>query len=138
MKTRPSPFVLTLLDRGSTAIGLLCLIATLWLLPVGVRTVQAGDAPGVDARTEDEQASPGPGVSIDPVLVEASEQAGKLDPRRRGLAAEQARALPGGPAVPGDELAPGEIVLNPRGYNYDADITDLGPAALNLENLLNR
>jgi hypothetical protein len=138
MKTRPSPFVLNLLDRGSTSIGLLCLIATLWLLPVGVRTVQAGDAPGGEARAADEQPSTGPDMSIDPALVEASERAGQLDPRRRSLAAEQARPLPGGPAVPGDELAPGDIVLNPRGYNYDSDLTDLGPAALNLEQLLNR
>lgn len=138
MKTKPSPFVFTLLDRGPTAIGLLCLIATLWLLPVGVRTVQAGDMPGGEVRTADEQASPGPGVSIDPVLIEAVEQARELDLQRRSIAAEEPRSLPGGPAIPGDELAPGEIVLNPRGYNYDSDITDLGPAALGLERLLNR
>ncbi len=128
----------TLLGRGATAIGLVCLVATFWLLPVGVQTVQAGDVPGGASPIADEPASPEPGVSIDPLLVEAAEQPRELDQPRRSAAARQVRELPGGPAVPGDELAPGEIVLNPRGYNYDSDITDLGPAALGLERLLNR
>ena len=142
MKIKPSSSFMcrmrTLLGRGPTAIGLLCLVATLWLLPVGVRTVQAGDVPGGASRIADEPASPEPGVSIDPLLVEAAEQPPELDPSRRSVAAREVRKLPGASAVPGDELAPGEIVLNPRGYNYDSDVTDLGPAALGLERLLNR
>jgi len=131
-------FARSLLDRGATAIGLLCLIATVWLLPVGVRTVQAGDGPGAEALAGMQEASPAPGVSIDPPLVEAAEQAQKSDVAGHEAGAREVRPLPGYTAAPGEELAPGEIVLNPRGYNYDADITDLGPAALNLERLLNR
>ena len=138
MKTRLFFSLRTPIDRGPTVIGLFCLVATLWLLPVGVRTVQAGDAPGGEPQTADEQASPASGMSIDPLLVEAAAQARKPDPDERTVGARKARSLPGAPAVPGDELAPGEIVLNPRGYNYDSEITELGPAALNLERLLSR
>ena len=80
MKTRPFPFVPTLLDRGSTAIGLLCLIATLWLLPIGVRTVQAGDLPGTGVQAADEPASAEPAVSIDPLLVESATTTTRTSP----------------------------------------------------------
>jgi len=134
----PRSFLRTLLDRGPTAIGLLCLIATLGLLPVGVRTVQAGDHPGADAPSPDEPAAPESGVSIDPLLVEAAEQVGRAPADGDTVNPREARRLPGASAAPGAELAPGEIVLNPRGYNYDSEITDLGPAALDLERFLSR
>ena len=97
-------------NRIASLVGLLCLGTTLVLLPAGIRAARADE--GVELP-----------MSVDPLLVAAEE-----------VAATQPAAA--GPVVPGeggDEIRPGVIVLNTRGYNYGPRPAAIDPAAMQRE-----
>lgn len=108
--------------RWASALGSVCLLAMLLLLPMGVRSVRADSA---DAQL----------MSVDPELVEAQAEA-RPEPVAPGpVPAAPPPASPGAlpPGAPGVEIRPGVVLLNTQGYNVVPDMQELDPAALFFE-----
>lgn len=114
--------------RWVSASGSVCLLATLLLLPMGVRAVRA-DPPEA------------PLMSVDPKLVEAQAEA-RTGPETAAefvapgpVPAAPQPAGPGAlqPGAPGVEIRPGVVLLNTQGYNAVPDMQELDPAALFFE-----
>jgi hypothetical protein len=103
-RTRP-------MDRITTTMGLLCVLATLLLISPGVRTVRA----------EGGQETPS---IVDPVL-EAKHEV----PAAAPAPADQS-VTPGEPRA---ERPPGVRVLNTRGYNYGPPPGGVDPRSLALD-----
>ncbi len=93
-------------ERWSDALGLIALVASLLLLPLGVESVRAEDespAPAQEARAPEADEKTGP--RAEEGRIEAAPRA--VDPRR--------------------ESRPGVVVLNTRGYNYGPDRPTVRP-----------
>jgi hypothetical protein len=100
--------------RLADAIGFVCLIASLLLMSLGVRTARAD---GEALR------------SVDPVRVEAERQKAVAKSAPVPVPAPSAQR----PGVPAIEAQPGVIVLNTRGYNYGPPPAAIDPAAMRVE-----
>lgn len=102
--------------RLADVLGFVCLIASLLLMSLGVRT----------ARADGEALK-----SVDPVRVEAERQKAVAKPAPAPPPPPDASAQK--PGLPAIEVQPGVIVLNTRGYNYGPPPSAIDPAAMRVE-----
>ena len=113
----------TFWNRIGTVGGLLCLASALVMLPVGVSVVRAGD--------EAE-----PLMSVDPSLVVHETDGIGLTLTQPVVEPAVAAANAVESVQPGrnaEEVQPGVIVLNTRGYNYGPAPAAIDPAAMEQE-----
>ncbi|MBJ22895.1 MAG: hypothetical protein CL933_26090 [Deltaproteobacteria bacterium] len=109
-----------LMNRMRTLTGVLCVFGCLLLLSPGVRTVRAED--GEETL-----------MSIDPVLEAKRARPPAAQPPAAVARVPEEGVEPDRPGAPANEVRPGVIVLNTRGYNYGSPHARREPGAMRFE-----